>query len=296
MKTNTTGTQAEVQSTLGTPEECLTAEGTPYRLYRDVAYPAAEGEQRMDVYLPSGQTDKPRPAVLIIHGGGWALLDKADPREVEFATFMVDEGYAAVSINYTLTQFEGEPFNSRKLKGAWPHNIIDCKRALHWMKTKADTLGIDPTRIAVMGGSAGGHLALLTGLSSERTEISKGDAHAGRDNSVRCILDFYGIPDVRQWGGEDFLDESEESNPSLWALASPVEHLTKNSPPIFMVHGTADPIVKIELSDEFIPILKEKGIPYEYVVVKDGVHSFALQPPQRDLRPVVRKFLIEHFA
>ena len=113
---------------------------------------------------------------------------------------------------------------------------------------------------------------------------------------MRCIVNFYGIPDVRRWGGEYFLEESEQSNPGLWALASPVEHISGNSPPILTVHGTADEMVKIELSDEFDAILKQKGVRHEYVVVQDAAHSFALCPPEQNLRPVVRAFLRNHLA
>jgi len=290
------GEMKTVHSMPGAPEHCKTAAGTDYCLYRNVPYPAAEGEQRMDVYLPSVRSDQPRPAVLIIHGGGWTVFDKAHPREVEFATFMVDEGCAAFSIDYTLTEFKGEPLDNGRRKGAWPHNITDCKSALRWIKKHAATLGINPERIAVMGSSAGGHLALLVGLSSVCTELNQGGGNTDQNTAVRCIVDFYGIPDVRRWGGELFLDESEESNPGLWALASPVEHVTKDSPPVLIVHGSADPMVSIALSDEFVPVLKENGVTHKYVVVKDAGHSFALCPPQQDLRPVVRSFLREHLG
>lgn len=265
--------------------------GVNYQFYADISYPGAEKEQRMDVYLPATGGGIPRPAVLIIHGGGWAKGDKADNREREFATFMIDQGYAAVSINYTLTGYEGEVWRSPRMRGAWPQNIYDCKSALRWMKKNASALGIDPDRIAVIGGSAGGHLALLTGLSAESKELNAGGSSLDQNSSVRCIIDFYGIPDVRRWGGGSFIDESQQEHPEIWALASPVEHLTKDSPPILIVHGTADPTVNIGLSKEFVEILKEKGVSHQYVVVENAVHTFGLKPPQMDLRPVVRQFL-----
>lgn len=280
---------------LGTPSEQRTQAGTPYRLFRDVPYPAASGDQRMDVYLPSSGNGRPRPAMLIIHGGGWSKGDKGDKREVEFATFMIDDGYAAASINYTLVRYEGGSSKGRKVRGAWPQNITDCKSALRWMRKHAAILGIDPARIGVMGGSAGGHLALLTGLSSGCAELNQGGGNTGQDASARCIIDFYGIPDVRRWHAP-FLDESKEANPALWALASPVTHLAPASPPILIIHGTKDQTVPLALSDEFAAILKDKGVRHQYVIVPDGVHSFALCPPQQDLRPVARAFLKEHLS
>jgi acetyl esterase/lipase len=268
--------------------------GTEYRVYRDLSYSGSENEQKLDLYLPVGSESKLRPAVLIIHGGGWAKGDKADARERDFAMFMVDEGYAAVSINYTLTEYEGEVWRSKRLKGAWPQNIYDCKSALRWMKKNADAFGFDRERIAVMGGSAGGHLALLTGLSAGSEELNRGGGYLEQNNAVRCIVNFYGIPDVRLWGGGAFIDESQQDHPDVWALASPVEHLSKESPPILIVHGTADPTVDIKLSDRFVEILKEKAISHRYVVVENAVHTFGLRPSQMDLRPVVRQFLTEN--
>jgi acetyl esterase/lipase len=163
------------------------------------------------------------------------------------------------------------------------------------MKKNSELLGIDPQRIAVMGGSAGGHLALLTGLSAKSAELNQGGHHTEQDNSVRCIIDFYGVPDVRKWGGNLFINEKPmEKYPEVWALASPVTHLAADSPPIMVVHGTADPLVKIELSDEFVEILKAKGVTHEYIVIQDAVHMFALNPPQMDLAPAVGAFLKKH--
>jgi acetyl esterase/lipase len=272
-----------------------TPSGAAYKLFSDVPYAPGEGRQRLDVYIP----DKPpaakgKPAVLIIHGGGWSKGDKAKGREINFASFMVEQDYVAVSINYTLAPPPGDTSNPGK-KGAWPQNIYDCKSALRWMKKNAEVLGIDPGRIAVMGGSAGGHLALLTGLSAQSAELNQGGHHTEQDNSVRCIIDFYGVPDVRRWGGNFFIDEKPmEKYPEIWALASPVTHLAADSPPIMVVHGTADPLVKIELSDEFVEILKAKGVTHEYIVIKDAVHMFALNPPQMDLAPAVGAFLKKH--
>lgn len=265
-----------------------TATGQAYLRYDDLRYVDGEGQQLLDLYLPGKSADELRPAVLLIHGGGWAIGDKADARERQFAELMMDEGYLAISINYTLTSYEGKAWKSKRLKGAWPQNICDCKNALAWIVANAAELGVDTNRLAVMGGSAGGHLVLLTGLSNGKTEFGDGCFGGG---TVRCIIDFYGIPDIRRWGGKAFIDEPEAEHPEIWALASPVEHLTENSPPILIVHGTEDPTVDIGLSDEFAEILDEKEIPFEYIKIDGAKHSFGLRPPQQDLTPLVRRFL-----
>ncbi|NOU36792.1 MAG: alpha/beta hydrolase [Kiritimatiellaceae bacterium] len=283
-------------SVLNAPELRKTAAGAAYQFYKDMSYPGAESEQKLDLYIPEGAQAGLRPAVLVIHGGGWAQGDKNDPNPREFSAFFVDEGYIAVSINYTLNVYEGALWKSTRLKASWPQNIYDCKSALRWMKKHAAELGIDPNRIAVAGASAGGHLALLTGLSAGNKELNSGGSFLDQDNSVRCIINFYGIPDVRRWGGNVFINETEKDHPEIWALASPVEHLSKESPPILTIHGTADAVVKIELADEFDRILKGKGLPHQYAAVTNAVHAFGLNPPQMDLRPVIRQFLNDHFS
>lgn len=269
-----------------------TAAGRDYSTYTDVQYVEGNGPQMLDLYLPSQTERKLRPAILLIHGGGWAIGDKADARERQFAELMMDEGYVAASINYTMTAYEGEVWKSKRLKGAWPQNICDCKNALAWLVENADALGVDTNRLAVMGGSAGGHLALLTGLSNGSAEFGDGCFGGG---TVRCSIDFYGIPDIRRWGGKAFIDEPEAEHPEIWAKASPVEHLTKDSPPILIVHGTEDPTVPIALSDEFAGILEATGVPFEYIKVEGAKHSFGLRPSQTDVTPAVRRFLSKNF-
>ena len=136
---------------LGTGESLKTAGGLECTVHRDLPYPCTNNSLRLDVYRPGSATEAPRPAVLLIHGGGWAFGDKGDAGQLRNALFAVEEGYVAVSLNYTLTLFAGGSIRGAKLKAAWPNNIFDCKSALRWMKKNAEALGIDPTRIAVWG-------------------------------------------------------------------------------------------------------------------------------------------------
>lgn len=271
-----------------------TETGVSYSLYQDVIYQGAEGERLADVYVPTTVPDSPRGALLLIHGGGWAAGDKGSGRQVEMARFALEEGLVAVSINYSLTKFAGGNPRGHKLRAGWPSNIYDCKSALRWMKTHSKTLLIDPLRIGVVGGSAGGHLALLLGLSSQSPQLNAAGAYLDQDNTVRCIIDFYGIPDVRKFEVYSLLSERDQYDQDIQSLASPVEHLAKDSPPILILHGTEDRDVEPALSEFFVAKAKELGARCQYVPVEDAGHGFGLKPNGKDLRPLVREFLAKH--
>lgn len=258
---------------------------------RNIPYAEAGGPRTLDLHLPAEKSSAPRPLVMIIHGGGWAQGDKQNPRADAFAEWLTGRGYAAASINYTLTQYEGRAWKSPKIKGAWPDNLYDCKSALRFLRLRHREYGIDPERVALLGASAGGHLALLTGLSANHDELNRGGAHLDQPNSVRGIISFYGIPDVRRWGGGVFIDVPKTEAPDIWALASPVEHLSADSPPMLVIHGDQDPTVDIALSEEFVAILRDRKLEHEYVVVPGAGHGFALSHGTTDLRHVIARFL-----
>ncbi len=278
---------------LGHVESHRTEKGTAFRFYKDVHYPGSRGDQLADVYLPETASG-PVPAILLIHGGGWVGGDKAGGRMVEFATFALDEGYAAVSVNYTLTKFAGGTPRGSKIRGAWPDNLYDCKSALRWMKRIASVIRIDPGRVAVCGGSAGGHLALLCGLSSSCAELNQNGGALAEDNSVRCVVDFYGIPDVRKFETYSLMQEADRTDARALALASPVEHSSKASPPVLVLHGEADSDVEFLFSEDFVAVMRERGAPHVFKVVPDAGHGFGLRTAGEDLRPLVAGFLRKH--
>lgn len=127
---------------------------------RDVPYLGAERLEKADLYLPGTQDGPPRPAVVIIHGGGWTGGDKGAKREINIGTTLANAGFVGLSINYRLQKKDGPP--------AWPGNLHDCKAAVRYLRAQAKDLHIDPDFVGVIGGSAGGHLAALVGLTGGR--------------------------------------------------------------------------------------------------------------------------------
>lgn len=281
-----------VETTLAVAAEvCETKTHQPYKLFRDVLYPGVAGEQKADVYLSIQESQSPKPALLLIHGGGWAAGDKASAKQLELAQFAIDEGYVAVAINYSLTKFlNGNP-RAEKIRAGWPNNIYDCKCALQWMKQNAKALGIDPDKIAVIGSSAGAHLALLLGLSARNEALNSYGRPQLHDSSVRCIIDFYGVTDVRRFEVYSLLSERERYNPKTLALASPIEHLSESSPPVLILHGNLDSDVEPAFSSDFAAKAKALHVNCEYILIENAGHGFGLQANEQDLRPFLRNFL-----
>src|SRR5687768_7447602 len=126
----------------------------------------------------------------MIHGGGWVGGDKAAAREFNIGTTLAAAGYVCASVNY-------------KLKGddRWPTNLFDCKNAVRFLRTRAVQYQVAPDRIGVIGGSAGGHLALMVAYTSDLPELTPTAAantpYPGVSDGVRCVVDLYGITDPR---------------------------------------------------------------------------------------------------
>ena len=268
------------------------------RILKDIAYLGAGREEKLDAYLPPAAYAGPHPAVLVIHGGGWRIGDKAQGREINFGKTLSEHGYAVFSINYLLNAEEKDPVTGKmELRQiAWPQNFYDCKTALRWIRAEAARYQVDPARIAVMGGSAGGHLAMLVGATAGDEAINRHGLHTEQSNAVSCILNFYGEYDVRGQSVSPLDGAGPEVTAAQAAAASPITYLDANTPPIFVTHGTADNIIPVERSRMLAAHLSKLGAEFEYIELADAPHSYDLQPKQRDLRPAVLSFLEKHLG
>jgi acetyl esterase/lipase len=274
---------------------------------KDVAYLEAGRKEKADVYTPAGNHTAPLPAVLLIHGGGWVKGDKADKRGVSIATDLAGAGYLVFAINYKLTERTGAPSHGIPMVSipSWPQNLYDCKSALRYMRKEAASLGIDPDRIAVMGESAGGHLALLLGSTAQVADLNKGGLYTDQRNDVACVVDLYGVPDLsapeRAKQLVNFAGANDAETAENVRRASPVTYLDAKTPPVLILHGTVDTLVPIAASRQLADRLKQLGVAYQFVEIPGMGHAFDLKPKQldrsnlqsmsMDLRPVVFDFL-----
>lgn len=251
------------------------------RAYTDIVYRHAGARRpRLDIYLPqAGEASAAgRPAVVAIHGGGWRGGSKTTyGREV---ARIAGRGYAVVAVEYVLSG-PGRP--------TWPDNLDDVREAVRWVRRHAADYGIDPSRIAALGSSAGGHLAALLGTPAP------GDPEA----RVQAVVDLYGPSDLtslyrnpgavmplRLYFGRDPGDV-----PDWYRDASPIAHASGRSAPTLIIHGEADMLVPVAQSLEMADRLRAAGVDARVIVVPRAGHAFGLKVFDRDLVPEIVEFL-----
>jgi len=227
--------------------------------------------------------------VVIIHGGGWTGGDKGAAREINIGTNLALNGYVGLSINYVLAST-----NKAVSKATWPQNLHDCMTAVRWLRKNAERLQLDPQRIGVIGGSAGGHLAAMLAVVGDKDGLDPKLPYGEFSCRVQCAVDLYGPADLSDRPNLTMLGKSREEAPELYRAVSPVTYVDKSDPPILIMHGTADKTVDIAQSRLFAAKLKEAGARHELVIVEGAPHTFHLQPKQADLRPKVLGFLDQH--
>jgi acetyl esterase/lipase len=242
----------------------------PNPVYRlsDVPFIGAERKEKLDLYFPNGPKRLDRPAVVFIHGGGFTGGDKAEYRSASVSADLCRAGYVVVSCNYVL--------GSKSKEGVWPQNIADCRNAVRWLRAHAKELGVNPDKIAVAGGSAGGYLALMVGLSDDKTGPG-GDPAAKVSAKVSAVIDMYGVVNFSKHGKGDVAGASAAEQQAYL----PELQCDPQDPAVLILHGTADATVDIAQSDDMAKALRTAKTSYEYIVVDGAPHTFDLHPKGR---------------
>jgi acetyl esterase/lipase len=242
--------------------------------------------QKLDLYLPAVPDEEPRPVLVRIHGGAWRHGDKGAQRSV--ANY-VKQGYIGVAINYRFSQH-----------GIFPAQIEDCKAAVRWLRAHAEEYGIDSTRIAVVGSSAGGHLAALLGTTGDTRQFDVGE-NLEFSSAVCAVVDYFGPTDLlaaadavqgdsRLSAVTQLLGGSIANKRELAVEASPISYVTPSDPPHLILHGDTDPIVPVSQSEALHAALLKAGVSSEMHIVKRGGHGgVSFHSPE--LRRAVREFL-----
>jgi len=244
-------------------------------------------ELKLDIYSPRG-VSKPTPVVVCIHGGGWKAGKKED--FAVFARYYAQQGFIAVSVQYRLTP------------GArYPSQINDVKCAIRWLRANAEKYHIDPTRLAVAGGSAGGHLALLAGLMDDKTAVPAGAPHADQSSKAQAVVNYFGPADFTTTNWLPVVDDmlvalmngKRDKLPKEYAAASPISYIDKADPPVMTFHGTRDPLVPYKQATSLHAALKKAGVENHLETIEGQGHGFKPADTLRTLK-MSSTFLQKH--
>jgi len=244
----------------------------------DVAYREGSAAWRMDIALPEAEAKEPRPAVLMIHGGGWGNGDK---RLRQFTTLMLDyaaHGYVAASVNYRLTA-----------EATLPTPIGDVKNAVRYWRAHAKEYNLDPNHIGVYGNSAGAHLAAMVALAGKNAELESDGPYQDFSSAVQAVCTSgtpanlmkgrLGTPPraLELFGGAEGLAEKARRS-------SPVSYAAKTAPPYLMIQGSADPTIDPNDSRELLQALKSAGAKdVTLMMIQDAGHNvFAAHAPEAE--------------
>lgn len=251
----------------------------------NVTYPTPSGpSEQLNVYGPPGPAPPGgRPVIVAIHGGGWRRNSKNGYGD-RIASAFVPQGYVVVAPNYVLSR-PGHP--------TWPENLDDVQSAVAWVRSDADTLGIDPDRVAAMGESAGGNLAELLGTDPGPSEPG------APSTAVEAVIAFSAPSDLPALYADSpgagraaaqFLGGSPWQVPASYAAASPIDHVAPGDPPMLLVHGLQDPLVPVGQSEAMAAALGAAGVPHQLVLVPGG-HALDFPVHYADLTHRLLEFL-----
>jgi acetyl esterase/lipase len=250
----------------------VTVKAAPPKLTidQDIAYSkVGSRELKLDIARPA-EGDGPFPAVLVIHGGAWRQGNKADVRPI--LPQFVEHGFVAISPEYRFCP-----------QNAFPAQIHDVKAAVRWLKVNAKKYRIDPDRIGAMGFSAGGHLAMMLGLTSPNDGL-EGDVSAGApDSRVKAVVNYFGptdlaakdIPDICKPWVKDFLGGSPQDRPDAAATASPLTFVSKDDAPVLTFQGTKDSLVPYNQAIKLAEAMSSAGVPGRVELILGADHGWA---------------------
>lgn len=256
----------------------------------NITYSVADGyECKLDVYARRNETG-PVPTVIQIHGGGWVAGTKEGSLLGLLPYF--EMGFSVVNVEYRLARV-----------ALAPAAVEDCRLALKWVIRNAKTYNFDTSRLIVTGGSAGGHLALITGMldSTAGFDASKDWDQVNPVLKVAGIVNWFGITDVadllsgpnRQNYAVSWIGSRSDAR-EMAKRVSPLSYVRKDLPPIFTVHGTSDQLVPYSHATQLHAALDKAGVPNKLITIQNGRHGGFTRAEMLSIYGEIKEFLRKH--
>ncbi|MFN9198059.1 MAG: alpha/beta hydrolase fold domain-containing protein [Planctomycetaceae bacterium] len=219
----------------------------------------------------------PFPAVICIHGGGFRAGHRDGYNTL--CLRLAERGYVALTVSYRLAP-----------KYQFPAAVHDVKAAVRWLRANAEKYHVDPQRIGVTGGSAGGHLAQFLGVTAGIRQFEGEGGHPGQSSAVACVVNVYGPSDFTQSYGKSvdaaevlplFLGGNVQQERRRHILASPLYWVTPEAAPTLCIHGTEDKYVAHEQAVWLIDRLQAAEVPAELLTLPGAGHGFKGEDAQK---------------
>jgi acetyl esterase/lipase len=237
---------------------------------KDIEYKNIDGKSmQLDLYLPEN-SDQPVPLLVFVHGGGWKSGKRSD--YLVYLVAFAKKGFATASVSYRLRN-----------DALYPACADDVTDAIRWLADNGRQYHYDPSRMALIGGSAGGHLVMLAAYGwQESGTLANTDTLIQNNWKIKAVVNFYGPCDLTT----DFakthplvtglLGNTYNETPELFRQASPLTWLDKNDPPTLIFHGTCDQTVPVSQSDTLYRRLQHLGVQSEYKRLPGWPHTMDL--------------------
>lgn len=227
---------------------------------------------KLNLLLPFGKPDTPRPLIVWVCGGGWVTMDRS--AHTPFLLYFAKRGYIVASVEYR-----------RSNSAHFPAQLQDVKSAIRYLRAHAGEFGINPAKVAVMGESAGGYLAAMAGATAGQARFDVGD-NLSEPSAVAAVVDYYGPANLTGFGDSLAANAPTGPRPDQMllgpeALLDPEKarqanvdtFITPKAPPYLLLHGTADPVVPIAQSEFLYEKLGQAGVRAEFLAIEGAGHA-----------------------
>lgn len=235
-------------------------------------------ELKLDLARPAGEG--PFPAIVFIHGGGWYQGNRQAYKTL--ITEAAKRGYVAATISYRLMEFDEQQKETTTAAPIFPAQIHDAKTAIRWVRANAERYDVDADRIGVTGGSAGGHLSLLVGLTDANDGLEGEGGHPDQSSRVQAVVNVFGPTEMAScyetssvaWIFRLFMGGTPQDNAETYKAASPVTYISGDDPPVLTLHGDMDKLVPIAQATLLDEKLRSAGAPHTLIIYEGQGHGF----------------------